>query len=453
MNAGAAPLRTPRRDVIQRLLQLTGLRPQVVVAFSGGLDSTMLAHVLWRARRRLGGLRLVHVDHGLQADSGDWSRQCARQARAWRVPFTAIITRVRLRRGESPEAAARAARYTALASVMTPGEVLVTAQHRDDQVETLLLQLFRGAGVAGLAAMPPIAPFGPGRIARPLLDITRADIEKYARRHRLRWIEDPTNEQVRFDRNYLRHRVLPGVRARWQGVDQAVARTARHMAEAAQLLEAVASRDLAHALDGDGLHVAALRALPLARRRNALRAFIAASGCEPPPTSKLTEMSGALLEARADAQPQVEWAGGLMRRRGGRLLVDSISRQASTPAVTNTLKSWRWEQQREYTFNGAGGALRLIDDKSGPIDLDRLPAALELRERRGGEFLRPGVRARTQSLKKLLQAARIPAEARAQLPLLYAGDRLIAAGDRWIDASVQANGKSRRRARLKLLTG
>ena len=434
-------------DPASQLLALTGPRPRIALAFSGGMDSTALGHALARASRRLGALRFVHVDHGLQIASRDWSRRCARQARAWHVPLLVLRTQVAARRGESPEAAARAARYALLAQSLQPGEVLVTAQHREDQVETLLLQLFRGAGVAGLAAMPPIANFGPGRIARPLLGVARAELEKYARRHELEWIEDPTNEQVRFDRNFLRHRVLPGIRARWPGVDEAVARSARHMAEAAGLLEEVARRDLAQCADGAGLSVTSLRALPAARRRNALRTFILHAGLDAPSTVKLREMTGALLSARADAQPAVDWPGGVLRRRGGRLQLDGVPQQRVNEPDTTSSKSWRWMTERELLLTG-GDSLGLVADAAGPIDLDRLPATLDLRARRGGESLRPGPRARTQALKKLMQAAKLSVEDRARLPLLYAGKRLVAAGDRWIDASIAANDKSRHRARL-----
>jgi len=435
-------------DPVSRLLELTGPRPRIVLAYSGGIDSTVLAHALVKQRRMLAGLRLVHIDHGLQAASGEWARQCARQARRWRVPLAVISLTVNIGLGESPEAAAREARYSALAGILKPGEVLVTAQHRDDQVETLLLQLFRGAGVAGLAAMPAIAPFAAGRIARPLLEVSRAEIESHARRNELEWIEDPSNELVRFDRNYLRRRVLPGIRARWKGLDQAVARSARHMAEAARLLDEVARRDLAAAADGDGLSVAALRALPAPRRRNALREFIAAADVEAPSAAKLGEISTALISARADAQPEVGWHGGRIRRSGGRLTLEVVPSQSRRASSSIALKSWPWERDRECFINEAGDSLALVADELGPIDLERLPASVEVRGRKGGESLRPASRARTQSLKKLMQAARLSIDERTRLPLLYAGDRLVAAGDRWIDASIAANDKSRRRARL-----
>lgn len=440
-------------DAASRLIALSGPKPRVAVAFSGGVDSTVLAHALIRQRRKFSSLRLIHVDHGLQAASGEWSAHCARQARAWHVPMISLKANIRRTRGESPEAAARDARYDLIANVLEPGEVLVTAQHRDDQVETLLLQLFRGAGVAGLAGMPDKARFGRGFILRPLLESTRAEIEAYAKANRLEWVEDPTNATTRFGRNYLRNRVLPLLRERWIGVDESIARTARHMAEAAKLLDTVALRDLASVADGVGLNVAALRSLPGARRRNALRAFIARAGVELPSTAKTMEISGSLLAARPDAQPEVRWSGCILRRRGGRLELQVISEQGGANKFETVLKSWDWSREREYIVNGAGDSLALLEDADGPIDLDKLPARLDVRPRTGGERLRPGPRARMQTLKKLLQAARVSVEVRARVPLLFAGvgpkAKLIAAGDRWIDASVSATVKSPRRARLK----
>jgi tRNA(Ile)-lysidine synthase len=445
-----SPRKPAAFDAAGKLLELTGPKPRVVIAYSGGLDSTVLAHRLSTQRRKLGGLRLVHVDHGLQPESLDWSRHCARQARIWRLPFVSLRAQVKSARGESLEAVARDARYSLLAQALEPGEVLATAQHLDDQVETLLLQLFRGAGVAGLSAMPRRASFAQGIIVRPLLGDSRADLERYAKRHRLEWVEDPSNQLERFGRNFLRHRILPLLRERWSGVDGSIARSARHMAEAAVLLDEVALRDLVAAMDGDGLNVGALRRLRPERRRNVLRAFIARAGMELPSTAQMREIAGSLLMARADAQPDVSWSGCTLQRRAGRLRLQVKSQHTASQQRETAQKSWHWNGHRELILD-AGDRLALIDDASGEIDLDRLPATLELRPRHGGEKLRPGPRARTQSLKKLMQVARLTIEERACLPLLFGEGpkgRLIAAGDRWLDASVRANVKSRRRARL-----
>jgi tRNA(Ile)-lysidine synthase len=430
-------------DPAAKLIELAGPRPRVALAFSGGVDSTVLAHLLVKQRRKLGSLRLLHVDHGLQTASREWSRHCARMARGWRVPFVSIRARIERQPGESPEAAAREARYEVLASAMQPGEVLVTAQHRDDQVETLLLQLFRGAGASGLAGMPGMAVFGPGFIARPLLAVSRADIEATARSASLRWVEDPSNADTRYSRNFVRQRLMPMIREHWPGADKALARSAMHLGEAASLLNERAEHDLAGLADGAGLSVSGLRALPMARRRNALRSYIARAGVEMPETSRLKEMSGPLLDARADAQPEVRWADARLVRSGGRLELKKSHEVASEFIA----KSWCWHDDRRLILHNAS-ALELVDDEAGPIDLALLPSTLELRSRSGGERLRLSKTARTQTLKAILQSAKIPVSERARLPLLFVGDRLIAVADRWIDASIAATVKSRRRARL-----
>jgi tRNA(Ile)-lysidine synthase len=436
-------------DPAGRLIELAGRRPRVAIAFSGGIDSTVLAHALARRRRQFASLRLLHVDHGLQAASHEWSRHCARVARSLRLPFVPLEATIRRKRGESPEAAARDARYALLGMVLEPGEVLVTAQHRDDQVETLLLQLFRGAGVAGLAAMPAMARFGAGGICRPLLTATRVDIERYARDHGLRWVDDPTNMEMQFARNYLRAKLLPLVRQQWPGVDAAIARSANHMAEAATLLGQLGHGDYERVADGDGVNVAALRALPPARRRNALRAYIAKFQVDAPSTAKMREIAHGLLAARPDAQPMVQWTGAVMRRRGGRLVLEVKSQHFAEPRGDLAIKSWDWGVDRMCILSQSGDRIELVDDRAGPIDLALLPPLLGIRARAGGETLRPGPRARTQALKKLIQAAKMSVEERAHLPLLFSGERLIAAGDRWVDASVMANDKSRRRVRFK----
>jgi len=310
-------------------------------------------------------------------------------------------------------------------------------------VETLLLQLFRGAGIPGLAAMPALAPFGPGFVARPLLEVSRSEIEALARKARLTWIEDPSNTNTRFSRNFLRQRLMPLIREHWPGVDKAVARSAAHMAAAAALLNERAVQDLARLADGAGVSVTGLRALPVGRRRNALRTFIASHGVEMPEASRLRELSGPLLDARADAQPEVAWADARIVRRSGRLELQTL-REAPREFVA---KSWRWQVDRRLILEH--GALEIIDDAAGPIDLALLPKVIDVRARHGGERMRPGAKARMRTLKSLLQDSKIPVEERAQMPLLFANEQLVAAGDRWIDASVAATVKSRRRARLK----
>ncbi len=292
-----------------------------MVAWSGGVDSTVLLHLLVRAcklpRARL-TLRALHVDHGLQPAAADFRRFCRSTARRWRVPLKVVKVEVGLSRGDSLEQAAREARRAAFATQLAPGELLLTAQHADDQLETLLLALLRGAGPAGLAAMPAAMPFAGSQLLRPLLDVERASLAAYARAHELGWIDDPTNEQLRFDRNYLRTRALPLLRARWPALARTAGRSARHCASAIETLARAAARDLEVAADGVDLDITVLRRWSAARRAQVLRLWIQQAGARAPNERHLREIE-AMLVARVDAHPQLRLPDLTLWREGGRL--------------------------------------------------------------------------------------------------------------------------------------
>jgi tRNA(Ile)-lysidine synthase len=429
---------------------------EVCVALSGGLDSTALLAAL----AQLAGdirLRAVHVNHGLHPNAKRWSTHCRKLARELAVPLKVLTVRVPRERGASLEEAARVARYRCLAAQLHAGEALLTAHTRDDQLETVLLQLFRGCGLPGLAAMPAVAPLGPGTIVRPLLACSRAELEPWVRRHGLAWIEDDTNLDERFDRNYLRRRVLPAVRERWPGVGAAVARSARHAAEAQGLLTALARADLERASDGPALSVKALRSLPPDRRRNVLRLWIASGGRTLPDARRLEEIAGPLIEARADAHPRVEWALEPTREgaRAARVVVmrqaDLLSLVEHSPVLDGAMRTmqlaWDWRLSSHSALPD-GSLLQLTPEPHGPIDLDALPARLVIAWRRGGERLRVRHGGPRRALKSLLQEARVPLAERARLPLIFADGALIAAADLWLDESVRAPPEARHRARL-----
>ena len=387
----------------------------------------------------------MHVDHGLHPNSSAWSAHCRDLAQRLNVPMKVLATKVKRARGESLEAAAREARYTLLEAQLATGEVLLTAHHEDDQLETVLLQLFRGSGLAGLAAMPELARFGTGFLARPLLSCSRAHLETWARSQRLTWVEDDTNADEQLDRNYLRRRVLPLIRQRWPSVAGSVARSARHAAEAQRLLDAVARRDMERAADGNSLAASALRTLPLERKRNALRFWIARSGFLLPDSRRLDEICGPLLDARPDANPYVVWGDAVLRREGGRVSIGPAGRASMGRAAD---LSWLWSSTSTCELPNEGGLLELRRDPRGPIDLEALPPSASVRTRVGGERLRPKRAGPTRALKNLLQEAHVPLRERARLPLVFSGDRLLAAGDLWVDASVQAGPDAHRRGRL-----
>jgi tRNA(Ile)-lysidine synthase len=298
--------------------------------------------------------------------------------------------------------------------------------------------------------MPEVAPFARTVLVRPLLQRAGEELRAWLASQGIAWGEGDSNADERLDRNYLRARVVPLLRARWPGAAANVARTARHAAEAQCLLEALGAADAARAAVGTALAAPVLRTLPPDRRRNALRHWIAAAGFLVPPTKRLQEISGALLTARADTQPFVAWHGVRLQREKDRLVLRPIpgERAAAVPAHRAEPLSWRWQHQRSVAVPRARGSLTLKTDARGPLDLEALAPLLTLRERRGGERLRPVRGGPRRALKGLLQEARIPLEERARLPLLFAGERLLAVADLWLDESVQAGPGSRRRGRL-----
>jgi len=442
----------------ERLARLLPGFPDVTicVALSGGVDSTALLAALAAAP---GGVRLraLHVNHGLHANAKHWSAHCRKLARRLGVPLQVVAVRVRREQGLSLEEAARVARYRCFAERLRDGEALLTAHTQDDQLETVLLQLFRGSGLPGLAAMPVVAPLGSGKLVRPLLACSRAQLEAWARTRELAWVEDDTNRDERFDRNYLRRRVLPAVRQRWPGVAAAVARSARHAAEAQALLAMLARADLERASDGESLSVKTLRSLPLDRRRNVLRLWIARCGYPAPDARRLDEIAGPLIDARIDAKPRVEWGrgGSGAAKASARVTVtrhaDLLSLADCDPVLDSGAPAaelaWNWRQSSRCALPD-GGALELTPEKHGPIDLDALPPRLAVTWRRGGERLRVRRDGPRRALKSLLREAHVPLTERARMPLIRADGALIAAADLWIDDSVRAPPEARHRGRL-----
>jgi tRNA(Ile)-lysidine synthase len=480
----------------RRLVMLLPSYPAVslCVALSGGVDSVALLAALAARSRKRTRLRAVHVHHGLHANADQWSVHCSALAKQLGVPLSTLRVKVPRTRGASVEAAARDTRYEALAAELAPDEVLLTAHHEDDQLETILLQLMRGAGIPGLAAMPAAAPFARGTLARPLLTRSRAELEAWARANDLTWVEDDTNANEQFDRNYLRRRVLPLIRERWPGAAHAASRSARHVAEAKGLLDALALADVERASNGPSLSVQALRALAPDRRRNAVRYWIARAGYTVPDTTRLDEITRTLLDARPDANPAVEWNGTQVLRHADHLTLgpaprraprtanngtreslgspDEVERAIATPpssptrnlarlprGATGTVASsatsppneaipWNWRALSQLQLSDSRGTLEIVRDPHGPLDLDTLPETLTIRRRQGGERLRPQRSARTKTLKSLLQQSRIPLADRPHLPLIFNDDQLIAVADRWLDHSIQATPTSQSRARL-----
>ena len=391
----------------------------VWVALSGGRDSTVLLHRLAQEpdlRRR--GLGAVHVHHGLQPEADAWVAHCAAACAALDVPLQVRHVRVDATQGEGPEAAARHARREAFAAVMAPGDILATAHHLEDQAETFLLRALRASGPDGLAAMRSWRSFGPGWQWRPLLHTPRDALQAYARTHGLRWVEDPSNARTDADRNFLRHDILPRLRQRWPQADASFARSATLSAEAADMLAHHDARLLAEAATADpaALAIAPLREAARAQRARVLRRWIQGLSLPPLPAEGVARIDAQLLDARADAQAEFVWQGAVVRRWRGLLHAERTRR--ILPA--------------DWHADWDGTTLLALPD-GGTLSLEggacRFDTPLRVSARGGGERIALPGRSHHHALKDVLQALGIPPWERRQLPLLWRGDRLWAAGD------------------------
>ena len=411
--------------------------PRYRVAFSGGADSLALLHALAASREALAPARIdaIHVHHGLHPEADAWADACGAACAGLGLDLEVVRVDARPGPGESPEAAARAARYRAMAERLGAGEAVCTGHHRRDQAETLLLQLLRGAGPAGLAGMPSRAPLGAGWLLRPLLDTSSAALRDYLGARGIDWIEDPGNADPRFDRSFLRHEIMPRLAARWPGVERTLARAAAHQADSAAMAEALARLDLETAGDPatGTLSCAAVAALPAPRARHLLRSWLAARGLPAPGAAHLEQVLAG-LSAREDATPVVSWPGAEVRRHRDRL--HALAPLPAHPA--ERVFDWRPGEALALPF----GRLEATPARGHGLSAARLRDAhrVEVRFRRGGERFRPAGRRHATTLKKLLQASDVPPWLRERIPLVYVDGELAAVAGMWVAEGHAAGG-------------
>lgn len=407
-----------------------GSPSRYVVAFSGGLDSSSLAHGIIELRQRdkryaNREILLLHVDHGLHDDSADWSERCAAFAQSYDAPYRGLAVTVDRNSGKGLEAAARDARYTAMLAELRAGDWLLSAHHADDQAETLLMNLLRGSGAAGFAGIAEARRFGPGWLVRPLLSLPQSAIRDYAQSASLIWIDDPTNDERRFDRNYLRHEVLPIIARRWPDVALRLQRSAEHAGEAFELMRDLAHEDL-EMLGGRAkkLPLDGLSRLSKVRQKNTIRFALRDLGLPAPPAASLERILAEVIDARIDAQPEVSWPGVVVRRyRNFLYLMPPMPAEGIADAAMT---------DDELPLGAGLGRLKLSRDGESGLSEAVVDAGLMVRSRAGGEEIKLYGQSHTRKLKKLLQEEGVVPWMRDRLPLLYAGGRLVAVGDLWL---------------------
>lgn len=395
---------------------------RVVVALSGGLDSTCLLHAVCSLQGPL-PIVALHVNHGLSANAGQWQQHCQALAGEWGAAFVAARVQV-VDGGHGLEAAARAARYAAFARELRAGDVLLLAHHSDDQLETLLLRLMRGTGPAGLAGMPVMRELGAGLLLRPWLQVSKTELLGYAQLHGLHWVEDDSNAHTQFDRNYLRQQVVPALRARWPQASTRGTAASRHLASEQALLAAYAAEDYQqlapqHERLGHSVLLAPLLQWQPARAGHLLRYWLQQNGCRAPSAVQLHELQWQ-LRAGDNQQIAVMVDGDQsVRRYQQRLyLLPALCLPTAGESFTTGMP-WRASDGSHLRATASGAGLA--------------PGTYQVRYRQTALRCHPVHRAHSQTLKKLLQEYALEPWLRNHVPLLYANDQLAAVGDLWVE--------------------
>ena len=428
----------------QQLVTSAGLKAHLqasgwLIAVSGGLDSMCLLHALVLLQRdhHCPPLRVIHINHGLQLQADQWQQDIEKKCQDYGLPCSShkVTLCPQEQRQLGLEAAARNARYEIFKKHVQMGEVILLGQHADDQSETLFLIL--GAGVAGLQAIATAKRLGAVVNA---FDVRASDLYDYAQSHHLDWCEDPSNQNTRFDRNYLRNQVIPWLRNRWPALDQRMATVASLMGDTQALLDEVASADLMlmrkETEVGECLPCAEIQDLSRARRHNLLRYWLDRHQVPMPSYVTMQTIDRDFILSAADRQPYMQLGGWCLRRHRGDLLLMLGADQSEKTAVN-------WSGSIDPKALSAGlislpeGVLRIVEGAEWGLFLAQ-GDLLERRFRVGGERCKPLGRNHSQSLKKLLQEARVPAWERDKLPLFYVNGRLAMVADLWVNFGFEA---------------
>ncbi len=408
----------------------------ILLGLSGGMDSVVLLHLLHGLAPRYGWqLSALHVHHGISPNAGVWADFCTTLCARYNIPLHIEHVDIgELSEELGIEAAARVLRHAAL--LKRECDFVALAHHADDQAETLLLQLLRGTGIRGAAAMALIKPADTHRHAtlRPLLDVPRESLLEYARRHSLQWVEDESNSDERYARNFLRHQVFPQLEKRFPAYRDTLSRGVRHFAEANGLLDELARQDAGDWTYASPLAVDALHRLSAARGKNLLRYFLHSCGVSMPHEGQLADLLRQLLEARANAAIEVTLGDWQVHRYQGKVFV------APRLAPFDPALVLPWQGEAELYWPATASQLSFQRSTGQGISQARLQhAPVTLRLRNGAESLRPHPKAATRSLKNLLQEHHVPPWQRERMPLLYCGDELVCIVGVAVAADFQAN--------------
>lgn len=395
------------------------------IAYSGGVDSHALLHCCACQSTQLPEIAgAIHVNHGLSSNAGVWERHCKTTCDGLGIDL--VISRISPSTGEGLEDQARRARYEAIASYLDPGDVVLLAQHQDDQAETFLLQALRGGGPRGTASMPVAGLLGNGAIARPLLQTSREAIMEYAELHQLDWIEDESNQDERFERNFLRRSVIPILKERWPAASKTLARSAAHTASLVSIAEELLLDELGGAVGSreNTLSISVLKRLPVAKSSLLIRALCEKQDLPMPATVHIEELLNRQLSADADRQILVSWPGAEFRR-----YQDDLYVQSPLPDIAGNEWQYHWDGLDSIEIPELHGRLKLRPSQGSGIRQSLVTNGLTVKPRSGGERCQPAGDNHHRELKVIFQNLHIPPWERERLPLIFQGDELLAIAD------------------------
>jgi tRNA(Ile)-lysidine synthase len=404
------------------------------LAYSGGLDSTVLLHALFKIRNKLNSeIIAAHVNHGLSKNSVNWEEHCRLNCIDLGIKYISINVDIPKIKGKSPEELARESRYKALSEIIGEGDTVLVAHHQDDQVETVLIQLLRGAGPEGLAGMPKIKSFSSGWLARPLLSFTRKQLLAYAKIYNLRWVDDESNIDTTFDRNYIRKNIIPLISERWPSASTTISRAARHQADIIKLVNEISNHDMKHVcVDEENIiNIEEFNKLSDIRQRLVLRAWISKRNLPIPNADVTDKIITDLVNSKIDSEPCVNWNGAEVRRYRNYIYV-------MKPIIKHdTCSIYKWDISEPLELEV--GTLKAKLTKGDGIKAKLIKnKRVEIRYRKGGEKIKPVGRLRNCELKKLLQESEIPPWNRDCIPLLYIDNKLAEVAGYWIEDAFHA---------------
>ena len=403
-----------------------------VVGYSGGIDSTVLLHAINKMTGHI-PVVAVHINHQLIPQAAEWEKHCRKFSESISVEFLSRKVIIDMNSGYGLEAASRKERYDSFKQLIRKNDYLLTAHNQDDQVETVLLNIFRGCGLRGIRGIPASRKFFEGRLVRPLLRVSRNEISEYAKKYKLSWIEDPSNQYQKYDRNFLRHKILAQLKTRWPAVNNNVRKTSELASEINAELKEIAFIDAPLFYKNNQLDIQAIKNLSPARQKNILRYALLSLGFPLPSSVKLNQIINEVINARVDRQPLVQWSDVQVRRYRKKIYFLSEYFQPKDNNIEKIyLNGPNWQ---------LGKGLGSLSLEKSDIGIKRSIAkeGFNVTFRAGGEKIKPLGSGYSRKVKKLFQEAAVVPWMRENIPLLFYEGNLIAVADMWLDKSYAAD--------------